>query len=70
MIKVMKTGRVHPTDTIILPLLIENNTTVVGTASVLEQFGEEFKVPYKHSKIVLPFDEKLKSFSIEAARRH
>ena len=59
-----------PTKTIILPLSIENNATITGTAAVLEHFGQEFEIPCTHSKVVLPYDEILKTFNIEAAREH
>jgi len=42
------------TATLILPLLLENNATITGTASTLEQFGKEFQIPCNHSKVVLP----------------
>ena len=56
--------------TITLPLSIENNATITGTAAVLEHFGKEFGMPCNHSKVVLPYDENLKTFNIEAARKH
>ena len=59
-----------PTKTIILPLSIENNATITGTAAVLEHYGQEFEIPCTHSKVVLPYDEILKTFNIEAAREH
>ncbi|KAJ7374197.1 hypothetical protein OS493_007270 [Desmophyllum pertusum] len=67
---VPKEGNKAPTKTIILPLSIENNATITGIAAVLEQFGQEFKIPCTHSKVVLPYDESLKTFNIEAARKH
>lgn len=54
----------------ILPLSLENNATVAGTASVLEEFGKEFQIPCNHATIVLPFDEKQQNFDIDAARKH
>lgn len=36
------------TKTLILPLSLENNSTITGTASVLEEFGEEFGIPCDH----------------------
>lgn len=41
-----------------------------GTAAVLEHFGQEFEIPCTHSKVVLPYNEILKTFDIEAARKH
>ena len=57
-------------DTLILPLSLENNATITGTASILEEFGKEFLIPCNHSKVVLPYDDKLKTFDINAARKH
>lgn len=59
-----------PTKTIILPLSIENNATITGTAAVLEHFGQEFNIPCAHAKMFLPYDESQKTFDIEAARKH
>lgn len=59
-----------PTKTIILPLSIENNATITGTAAVLEHFGQEFNIPCAHAKTFLPYDESQKTFDIEAARKH
>ena len=56
--------------TIVLPLSIENNATITGTAAILEHFGQEFNIPCAHEKVVLPYDEFKKSFDIAAARRH
>ena len=58
------------TETLILPLSLENNATITGTASILEEFGKEFQIPCNHSKVVLPYDDKLKTFDINAARKH
>lgn len=57
-------------ETLILPLSLENNATTTGTAEIVEQFGKEFGVPCEHAKEYLPFDQKSQSFDIEAARRH
>ena len=58
------------TETLILPLSLENNATITGKASILEEFGKEFQIPCNHSKVVLPYDDKLKTFDINAARKH
>ena len=58
------------TETLILPLSLENNATITGTAAILEEFGKEFQIPCNHSKVVLPYDDKLKTFDISAARKH
>ena len=57
-------------ETLILPLSLENNATTTGTAAIVEQFGKEFGIPCEHAKEYLPFDQKNKTFDIEAARRH
>ncbi len=46
-------------DTLILPLSLENNATTTGTAAIVE-----------HAKEYLPFDNANKVFNIEAARKH
>ena len=58
------------TKTLILPITLENNATVSGTASVLEEFGQQFKIPCVHTKVVLQYNESLGSFDIDAARKH
>ena len=58
------------TDTLILPLSLENNATTTGTAAIIEQFGKEFGVPCEHDKEYLPFDKKGQTFDINAARCH
>ena len=63
-------GAVVPTNTLILPLSLEDNSTITGTASVLEYFGKDLKIACNHAKMVLPYDEKLKTFDIESARKH
>ena len=65
-----KQREVQCSHTLILPLSLENNATVAGTASVLEEFGKEFQIPCNHATIVLPFDEKQQNFDIDAARKH
>ncbi len=57
-------------DTLILPLSLENNATTTGTAAIIEEFGKEFGVPCEHAKEYLPFDDTNKAFNIEAARKH
>ena len=57
-------------ETLILPMSLENNATTTGTAAIVEQFGKEFGVPCEHAKEYLPFDQKSQTFDIEAARRH
>ena len=56
--------------TLILPLSLENNASITGTALILEDFVKEFVIPCMYAKVVLPYDEKLQNFNIEAARKH
>ena len=37
-------------ETLILPLSLENNATTTGTAAIIEEFGKEFGVPCQHAK--------------------
>ena len=53
-------------ETLILPLSLENNATTSQTAAIFEQFG----VPCEHAKEYLPFYHKSQTFDIEAAKRH
>ena len=67
----IKTARnCSKSETLILPLSLENNATTTGTAAIVEQFGKEFGVPCEHAKEYLPFDQRSQTFDIEAARRH
>ena len=46
----------HVSDYLILPLSLHDNSTLTGTASILEQFGEEFDIPCharKHYEFML-----------------
>ena len=56
-------------DTLILPLSLEDNATTTGTAAIIEEFGKEFSVPCEHAKEYLPFDSQMKNFDINAVRR-
>ena len=40
----LKTTHQGATKTIVLPLSIENNATITGTAAILEHFGQEFNI--------------------------
>lgn len=55
---------------LLLPLSLENNATVTGTASILEQFGEEFDIPCIHAHRCFAFDHNKKLYDINAARKH
>ena len=57
-------------ETLILPLSLEDNSTTTGTAAIIEEFGKEFGVSCQHAKEYLPFDEKGKTFDLAAAREH
>ena len=55
------------TDLVNLPLSLEDNSTLTGTASILEKFAEEFSIPCP-SNLEIPFDTASKTFNILAAR--
>ncbi len=61
---------VKQSDTLILPLSIENNATLPGSASILEDFAKDFGVPCIHKAEVLEFDEARKKFDLVGARCH
>ena len=60
----------HTSDTVILPLSVENNSTLTGTGVILDQFGEEFSIPTVSHVENLPFDSNSKSFCLKKARDH
>ena len=45
---------------LLLPLSLENNATVTGTVSILEQFGAELGIPYAHADRFFAFDREKK----------
>lgn len=53
-----------------LPLSLENNSTLTVTASILEQFSREFKIPCKHASRHFVFDETNKCYDLTSARKH
>lgn len=61
---------VTKTETLILPLSLEDNSTLPGTASIFETFGKEFSIPCIHKDEILEFDEKTCSFDLKGARNH
>lgn len=65
-----KSEPTEATKTLILLLSLEDNSTVSGTASVLEDFGRQFKVPCVHAKVAMQYNESLEMFGIEAVRKH
>jgi ankyrin repeat protein len=57
------------TDVVTLPLSLEDNSTLTGTAAVLEEFGKEFSLPCaKDPRIYIEFDRTKKEFDIKSAR--
>ena len=57
-------------DTTILPLSLENNSTLPGTCAILDQFGKEFSIPSTGGSQKLPFDTHSKTFCLKQAREH
>ena len=62
-----KNSQVTKTDVINLPLSLENNATLTGTAAILEEFGKEFSIPCLQINEI-PFNKSDKKFDIMAAR--
>ena len=56
--------------TVILPLSLENNSTLAGTGVTLDQFGKEFSIPSVSKDEILPFDSNAKTFCLKKAREH
>ena len=50
---------VHVSDYLILPLSLHDNSTLTGTASILEQFGEEFDFPCQRATRNFVFNKDL-----------
>ena len=50
-----------------LPLSLENNFTLTGTAAIFEEFGREFSIPCLHASAI-PFDRSEKKFDLMSAR--
>lgn len=61
-------GRTKKSDVVILPLSLEDNPTITGTASILEEFGKEFDISCDHDTCFLPFNESTKTFDLKEAR--
>ena len=57
-------------DTTILPLSLENNSTLAGTCAILDQFGKEFSIPSTGGSQKLPFDTHSKMFCLKQAREY
>lgn len=58
------------TKTVILPLSLENNSTLAGTCVILDQFAKEFSVSSTEQSEKLPFDTTSKTFCLKQAREH
>lgn len=56
------------TDVIDLSLSIEDNSTLTGTASILEEFAAEFSIPSNKPNGYIEFDSHKKEFNLKAAR--
>ena len=57
-----KTPSVIKSDTVILPLLLENNSILTGTGVILDQFGGEFSIPTVSHVESLPLDNNSNTF--------
>lgn len=68
MLKPHSTGSNKKSDVVILPLSLEDNSTINGTASILEEFGHEFSISCNHDTSFLPFNENSKTFDLKEAR--
>ena len=56
---------------IVLPLSLEDNSTITGTASILDQFTNNFQLSKKQDKHeTLPFNTRNMSFTLKQAREH
>ena len=53
---------------VILPLSLEDNSTITGTASILEEFGSEFGIICSHDTCFLPFNDDTKTYDLKEAR--
>ena len=70
MLTITSNSNCQKSETLILPLSLEDNSTTTGTAAIIEEFGKEFGIPCQHAKEYLPFDEKGKTFDLAAAQEH
>ena len=55
-------------DVVILPLSLEDNSTITGTACILEEFGKEFSISCNHDTCFLTFNDNTKTFDLKEAR--
>ena len=58
------------TDTLIMPLILENNSTLACSCAILDQFAEEFSIPTTSYSDNLPFDTSHMTLSIKQAYEH
>lgn len=56
------------TETFILPLSVEDNSTLVGQAVCLEEIAAELSIPINEPATAISFDDKTKSFHLSQAR--
>lgn len=55
----------------ILPLSLEDNSTIVGTMSILDKLAADFSLPNeKNNQEYLPFDSVSGTFDVKSARSH
>ena len=54
----------------ILPLSLEDNSTIVGTMGILDKPADDFALPSIISTEYLPFDTVSKAFDLKSARSH
>ena len=64
------TASIKATQTYILSLSLENNSTLAGTASILKEFANIVNIDCNEKTEYLPYDKKLKCFSIKKAKEH
>lgn len=61
-------GSNEKSNVVILPLSLEDNSTITGTASILEEFGSEFGISCNHDICFLPFNDNTKTYDLKEAR--
>ena len=54
----------------VLPLSLENNSTVTGTGAIIQEFGNMSRMPNKDLTRYIPYDQSTKSYSLKQARNH
>ncbi len=66
----LPTGVQKKSDVSVLPLSLENNSTVAGAGASLQEFGSMIDIPCKQPPTYLPYDSANKVFSLKQARTH